>query len=188
MAQAAIVNGVLVAVMWVLEAIDTLLRGTLDLLGIRPRDLDNIWSIFTAPWLHVGWDHLISNTIPFFVLGFFVLSSSWREWLGATAGAVLVGGLTVWLLAPANSLTLGASGIIFGWFGYLLVRGFITGQVKQIVVSIVVGLLYGGILLGVLPADSGVSWQGHLGGLVGGVLAAFAMHRGRPASARVSAP
>lgn len=177
MAQAAIVNGALVVIMWALELVDTLLRGTLDLLGIRPRDPDSIWSIFTAPWLHVGWEHLISNTIPFFVLGFFILSSSWREWIGATVGAVLVGGLTVWLISPPNSLTLGASGIIFGWFGYLVVRGFLTGRVNQIVISVVVGLLYGGIIFGVVPSDNGVSWQGHLGGLIGGVLAAFALYR-----------
>lgn len=182
MAQAAIVNGVLVVVMWALELVDTLLRGTLDLLGIRPRDPDTIWSILTAPWLHVGWDHLISNSIPFFVLGFFILSSSWREWIGATVGAVLVGGLTVWLISPSNSLTLGASGIIFGWFGYLLVRGLLTGAAKQIIISVVVALLYGSIIFGVLPSDDGTSWQGHLGGLVGGVLAAFVMHRRSPAT------
>ena len=188
MVQAAVVNGVLVAVMWLLEAIDTLLRGALDLWGIRPRDLDSIWSIFTAPWLHVGWDHLIGNSIPFLVLGILILSSSWREWLGATAGAVLVGGLTVWLFSPPNSLTLGASGVIFGWFGYLVVRGFLTGQLMQIIISVVVAALYGGIIFGVLPTDSGVSWQGHLGGLVGGVLAAWAMHRVRRPARGVSTP
>ncbi|MGD7733703.1 rhomboid family intramembrane serine protease [Propionibacteriaceae bacterium G57] len=168
--------------MWVLEVIDTLLRGALDLLGIRPRDPDNLWSIFTAPWLHFGWDHLISNTVPFLVLGFFILSSSWKEWLVATLNAVLGSGLAVWLFAPPNSLTVGASGVIFGWFGYLVVRGFLTRRTSQIVISVLVAAIYGGIIFGILPTGSGVSWQGHLGGLVGGVLAALLLHTGSRAA------
>lgn len=161
--------------MWVLELIDTLLHGTLDLLGIRPRDPETIWSVFTAPWLHVGWDHLISNTVPFFVLGFFILSAGWREWWAATLSSIIVGGAVVWLFSPPGTLTLGASGLVFGWFGYLALRGVLTRDRNQIIISVLVFLLYGSLLFGVLPSG-GYSWQGHLGGLAGGLLAAWLLH------------
>lgn len=175
LAQAAIVNGCLLAIMWVLEVIDTLAHGALDQLGIRPRDPDTVWSILTAPWLHLGFGHLISNSIPFFVLGFFILSAGWREWLAATGMSVLVGGMAVWLFAAPGTLTLGASGVVFGWFGYLALRGFLSGDTNQVIISVLVLLLYGGLIFGVLPGGD-YSWQGHLGGLAGGLLAAWLLH------------
>ncbi|MFX4271460.1 rhomboid family intramembrane serine protease [Propionibacteriaceae bacterium Y1685] len=175
--QSAAVNGLLLAMMWVLEAVDTVLNGALDLLGIRPRDPETLWSIGVAPWLHGDWGHLMANSVPFFLLGFFILGDSWREWLTATGAAILFSGVTVWLFSPPDSITIGASGIVFGWFGYLGLRGFLSRNTQQIVISVLVLILYGGILAGVLPGQSGVSWQGHLGGLAGGVLAALLLHR-----------
>lgn len=179
LAQAAIVNGGLLAAMWVLEFVDTFLHGALDGLGIHPRDPGDVWAILTAPWLHVGWGHLMSNSIPFFVLGLFILSAGWREWLAATGMAILASGALVWVFGPPNSVTVGASGLIFGWFGYLVVRGFLTRAGNEIAISVLVLIMYGSLLFGVLPSG-GYSWQGHLGGLLGGVLAAWLLHRRPP--------
>lgn len=138
-------------------------------------------SIVLAPWLHGGWPHLVSNSAPFFVLGLLVLLEGLRAWAWTTLAAVAVSGGAVWLLSPPGSLTLGASGVVFGWLTYLLVRGFYSGSFAQIATGAVVLLIYGGVLWGVLPGESGVSWQGHLGGAVGGLLAARRLHAGRPA-------
>ena len=140
--------------------------------------------VFVAPWLHGGWPHLISNTIPFFVLGVLVLLDGWGQWFRTTLVVVLVSGAAVWLLAPAGSITLGASGVVFGWLTYLVVRGFYTGSAGQIVLGLVIFLLYGGMLWGVLPTDTAVSWQAHLGGALGGFLAARSRRRTTQASVR----
>lgn len=169
-----------VAVLWLLEGLDQASGNALDGYGIRPRIEDGLLGIVLAPWLHLGWAHLMSNTVPLFVLGVLVMLDGWRTWLTTTVIVVLVSGVTVWLLAPPNSVTIGASGIVFGWLMYLLVRGFYTRSPGQIVLGVLVFLLYGGALWGVLPTAVGVSWQAHLGGAVGGLIAA----RGRRFVAR----
>lgn len=162
----------LVAVLWLLEGLDQVSGNALDGLGIRPRSDAGVLGILLAPWLHLGWAHLMSNTVPFFVLGVLVLLEGWRTWLTTTTVVVLVSGVTVWVLAPPGSITIGASGVVFGWLTYLLARGFYTRSAGQIALGVLVFLLYGGLLWGVLPAAVGVSWQAHLGGAIGGLLAA----------------
>lgn len=169
----------LLAVQWLLELIDQMSGNSLDGLGIRPRSGDGIWHVLTAPWLHGSWDHLVANSVPWLVLGFLVLVAGWREWIAATGSAVLVSGAFVWLLSPTNSITLGASGVIFGWLSYLLARAVFSRQLAQIALAVLILFVYGGVLWGVLPGTPGVSWQGHLGGAVGGVLAAWLRHRRR---------
>lgn len=176
----------LVAGMWLLEGVDQASSNALDAYGIRPRTGDGLVGVLVAPWLHGGWGHLLSNTLPFLVLGIIVLLEGWRSWARATLIVLLASGATVWLLAPPNSLTLGASGIVFGWLVYLLARGFFTGSPGQIATGVVVFLFYGGMLWGVLPTDVGVSWQAHLGGALGGLLAARS--RGRAVRARPQTP
>jgi membrane associated rhomboid family serine protease len=175
--------GVLVAVLWLVEAVDQASGNALDSYGIQPRSGPGLVEIFTAPFLHLGWAHLAANTLPFFVLGVIVLLDGWRLWLTVTLWVVAVSGATVWLIAPAGSVTLGASGVVFGWLTYLLVRGFYTRAPGQIALGVVLFLFYGGILLGMLPTSTTVSWQAHLGGAVGGVLAAGTLRR-RPADPR----
>jgi membrane associated rhomboid family serine protease len=183
---AFVAMALLVAGMWLLEGVDQASGNALDDLGIRPRTDEGLVGIFVAPWLHGGWAHLLSNTVPFLVLGIVVLLEGWRSWARATLIVLLTSGAAVWLLAPTNSVTLGASGIVFGWLVYLLVRGFFTGSPGQIATGVVVFLFYGGMLLGVLPSDAGVSWQAHLGGALGGFLAARS--RGRALRPRTPAP
>jgi membrane associated rhomboid family serine protease len=174
----------LVGLLWLLEGIDLANGHALDTHGgIRPRSEQGLWEIFTAPFLHGSWAHVASNTIPFFVLGVIVMLDGVRRWLTTTLLIVVVSGATVWLIAPQGSVTLGASGVVFGWLTYLIARGFYTRAPGQIAIGVVVLLLYGGILLGMLPTDSGISWQAHLGGAIGGVLAA-SRQRHRPVDPR----
>ncbi|WP_461107287.1 rhomboid family intramembrane serine protease [Tessaracoccus terricola] len=169
--------GVLLAIMWVLEVFDQATGNSLDPLGIVPRQLDSLDNILVAPWLHFGWVHLIGNSGPFMVLGVLTYLAGLVRWLVTTAASILGSGLLVWLIAPVNTVTAGASGLIFGWLAYLLIRGLFTRRAGQIALGVVLLLVYGGILVGLLPTAAGVSWQGHLGGAIGGGLAAWWQHR-----------
>lgn len=177
----AITMGIVVACLWVLELIDGLTNHALDNLGIDPRQLASLPEVLTAPFLHFGWQHLISNTVPLLVLGTLVLVSGLREFLTVTVVSAVTSGVLVWLISPSNTVTLGASGVIFGYLTYLLARGFYTRRWGQLALALLVGLFYGGILWGVLPGAVGVSWQAHLGGAIGGLLAARLLHR-RPSA------
>lgn len=170
--EAGFVMALLVAGLWLVEGVDTADSHRLDQHGIEPRSGEGLLGIFLAPFLHASWEHLVSNTVPFFVLGLVVLLDGWRRWGAITLWIVVVSGATVWLIAPAGTVTLGASGVIFGWLTYLIARGFYTRAPGQIAVGVVVLILYGTVLLGVIPTDSGISWQAHLGGAIGGLLAA----------------
>lgn len=171
-----IVVGGLLVLMWVLEIVDQSTRNSLDHFGIVPRDIDTAGHIVLAPWLHFGWGHLIANSGPFLVLGVLTYIAGFARWLVTTLSSIIVSGVTVWLTAPAGSLTAGVSGLVFGYLAYLLIRGFFTRRPGQIALAVLILLVYGGILVGVLPTASGVSWQGHLGGAVGGGLAAWLQH------------
>ena len=167
----------LLAGMWVLELLDQLSGNQLDQLGIHAREVDGVPEILTAPFLHAGWDHLISNSLPFFVLGFLVLLSGLARWMISSLIIIVTSGMAAWFLTPANTIILGASGLIFGWLTYLLARGIWSRRPAQVAVAVVVLLVYGGLIWGVLPGNTGISWQAHLGGAIGGVLAAWLLHR-----------
>ena len=184
---AALLMAVLLAGLWVLEIFDQLTGQHLDNLGIHAQELDGLPEIFTAPFLHAGWDHLISNSVPFFVLGFLVLLGGMARWLLSSLICIVSSGITAWLLTPANTIIVGASGLIFGWLAYLLARGLWSRRPGQVALAVVVLLVYGGLIWGVFPGNAGVSWQAHLGGAVGGVFAAWLLHR-RAASRRPVAP
>ncbi|MDA9912942.1 rhomboid family intramembrane serine protease [Candidatus Nanopelagicales bacterium] len=164
----------LLAAMWIVEAIDFVMRGQLDFLGIQARTLEGLSGVVLAPFLHGDFSHLISNTVPFAVLGSLV---AWRTttkgfwWVTGTI--TVIGGLGVWLLAPAAVITIGASGLIFGYLTFLITNGIITRHWLDIVVALAVLLIYGTLLLGTLPfgVAEGVSWLAHLTGAVAGVLA-----------------
>lgn len=171
--QAAIGICAFVAFLYAIEAVDTVSADNLDQAGIEPRTADGLWGIVFAPVLHDGWGHLLANTVPILVLGFLVLLSGIGRGLAATAIIWLVGGVGTWLTGGSGSLHIGASILVFGWLTYLLCRGVFTRQTGQIVLGAVVLILYGGLLWGALPGQPGVSWQGHLFGAIGGVLAAW---------------
>jgi membrane associated rhomboid family serine protease len=174
---AAFVMLLLLVGLWVLEFLDQLSGNELDQFGIHAQDVDGLPEILTAPFLHAGWDHLISNSLPFYVLGFLVLLSGLARWLASSLIIIAVSGMTAWLFTPPNTIILGASGLIFGWLTYLLARGIWSRRPAQVVVAVLVLVVYGGLIWGILPSTAGVSWQAHLGGAVGGVLAAWLLHR-----------
>ncbi len=171
----------LLAGMWVLEFVDQASGNALDLYGIEAREIDGLPGILAAPFLHGGWEHLISNSLPFAILGFLVLLGGFARWLLSSLISIISSGLTAWFLTPPDTIILGASGLIFGWLTYLIVRGLWSRQASQVVIGVVVLFGYGGLIWGVLPGAAGISWQAHLGGAVGGVLAAWLLHRRSPA-------
>ncbi|MGW2472937.1 rhomboid family intramembrane serine protease [Streptomyces sp. NPDC001665] len=175
-----------IALLWILEAVDLATGHGLDDHGISPREPGELLDIVPAAFLHDGWDHVASNSLPLLVLGFIAALGGLRRFAGAVLTVILISGLGVWLTAPDNTVTLGASGVVFGLFGYLLVRGFVDRRPLDVVVGLVVAAVYGSLLVGVLPTDPGVSWQGHLFGLMGGVVAAFALRR--PTAPRALTP
>ena len=180
---AAVVMLAWVALLWLLEAVDVASGNALDTYGITPRDPAELPDVIPASFLHFGFDHVAANTLPLLVLGFLAAVRDLRRFAGVVAVIVVTGGLGVWLTAPAHSTTAGASVVVFGLFGYLLVRGFVDRRLVDIAVGALVAVLYGSIIWGVLPTNGAVSWQGHLFGLLGGVLAAF-LFRDRPARRR----
>ncbi|MCF4136813.1 rhomboid family intramembrane serine protease [Streptomyces sp. Tue 6430] len=175
--DAAVLVAGWVALLWVLEIIDAAGGHALDSYGISPREFGELRDVVPAAFLHFGFGHLAANSLPLLVMGFLAALSGIRRFLAVTALITLVSGLGVWLTAPAYSTTAGASGVVFGLFGYLVVRGFVDRRVGDVVVGLLVGAVYGSILWGVLPTETGVSWQGHLFGLIGGVVAAVAFRR-----------
>jgi membrane associated rhomboid family serine protease len=161
------------AVLYVSEAIDQVTRVDLDQNGIVPRQVSGLDGVLWAPLLHGGWGHLIANTLPFLIFGFLALANGVGQFVAVTATIWLLGGLGVWLTGPDGTVHVGASGLIFGWLAFLLARGFFTRSGRQILLAVVLFLLWGGMLLGVLPGQPGISWQGHLFGALAGLLAAW---------------
>lgn len=174
--QGTILGG-FVAVMWILEIVDIVLGGALNSYGVRPHQLIGLRGIVFAPFLHGGLGHLIANTIPFLILGWFVMLQETRDFFVVTGITMLVSGLGTWLVGSTDSVHLGASGIIFGYLGFLLLRGYFERNFPSILLSLIVGFLYGGTIWGVLPIQYGVSWQMHLFGFIGGVIAARLLAR-----------
>lgn len=169
----AIILATFVAIFWLLEILDQFVfRGSLDIFGIIPHQVIGLRGILFAPFLHGDFSHLIANTVPFLILGWLVMLQETSDFFVVTGLTMLVGGLGVWLFAAPGSIHIGASILIFGYLGFLLLRGYFQRNIPSILLSILVFLLYGGTIWGVLPSRPGISWQGHLFGFLGGVLAA----------------
>ncbi|MFF3857402.1 rhomboid family intramembrane serine protease [Micromonospora sp. NPDC002575] len=169
-----------VPVLFLVEALDVGLGIDLDLAGgIIPRHIDGLDGVLFSPFLHADFNHLYSNSVPLILLGTFVLAAGFRRFMWSTLVIVLVSGLGVWFTGSPNSVVVGASGVIFGYLGVLLTRGVVERSWWNFAVVLLVGLLYGWQLLGILPTDERISWQGHLFGLVGGVVAAILFRRRR---------
>ena len=171
--QAAIVVGGFTALLYLIELIDLVLPADLDQWGIVPRQVSGLDGVLWAPLLHHGWGHLFANTLPVLIFGFLALSSGIGQWIAVTATIWVVSGLGVWVIAPENSVTVGASGLALGWLTFLLVRGIFNRNFLQLVVAGVLFLYWGSTLLGILPGAPNVSWQGHLFGAAAGILAAW---------------
>ena len=166
-------------VMWVAEIVDQATGADLDRYGIEPRDSDGLVGIVASPFLHADFGHLVGNTLPFLVMGFVIALSGLVRVIGATAVIALVGGAGTWLVAPEHTNHIGASGIVFGYAGYLIARGFYSRNLLHLGVGIAVIGIWGTTLLFGLVPTPGVSWQGHLFGAIGGLVAARLLARRR---------
>lgn len=175
----------MVAVMWVTEVIDLAVGHRLDGYGIHPRDVDGLPEIVSAPFLHVGFGHLIANTVPFAVMGAAIALGGLARVALVTLLVGVVSGLGVWLVAPSNEVHLGASGLVFGYAAYLVTRGALSRRMIELAVGVAVVAVWGiGLIQGLLPQER-ISWQAHLFGAIGGVIAAYVLAgRREPPSAR----
>jgi membrane associated rhomboid family serine protease len=169
----------MVALMWLVEAVDVV-AGDLDAAGIRPRDPEGLPGVVLSPFLHAGFGHLVGNTIPFLVLGAAIAIGGLARVAVVTLIVAAVGGLGTWLTAPDGTIHIGASGLVFGFATYLIARGAYSRRGLHLAGGLLVLALYGTTLLFGLVPTPGVSWQGHLFGAIGGVVAARVLHRSRP--------
>jgi membrane associated rhomboid family serine protease len=165
----------LVGLMWISEIVDTALNGELDRYGIIAREPDGLFGILTAPFLHLGFGHLISNTLPLVTLGLLIAVSGAMRLFSVTALVTTLGGLGTWLVSPPHTVTIGASGLVFGYAAYLIARGIFNRRISQVLIGVVVVLVWGSALLGGLLPQDGISWQGHLFGALAGVFAAWVL-------------
>jgi membrane associated rhomboid family serine protease len=164
------------ALIWILQVFNWADGYRLDpSFGILPRNVGHLGDIFTAPFLHFSWQHIEGNSVPLFVLGVLAAYRGIAKFLLVTLIVAFVSGLAVWLFQSGNELTVGASGLIFGYFGYVLVRGIVDRNLLDVGIGVVAGLLYWTILQVAIPGTPGISWIGHLGGLFGGVIAAWVL-------------
>jgi membrane associated rhomboid family serine protease len=162
--------------MWLVTGINLLLlRGAWLVDGVRAHDPSGLWpNLLFAPFLHVGMAHILANTVPFALLGGVIaLQSPWRFVAVSIAGAI-GGALVAWLLGPPYSVHVGASGLVFAYFGWIVVRAVRERSAGAIILALVTLVVYGGVLWGLSPFQIGISWQDHLGGLLGGMLLARA--------------
>jgi membrane associated rhomboid family serine protease len=173
-----LVTGLFVVLLFGIELVNAATFHALNrTFGLRPRSADGLLDILTFPLFHANLGHVASNALPLIVFGFLVLMSGLRVFLTAVALSWFGSGLVVWLIGGWG-ITVGASGLVFGLFAFLLVRGFFNRNWWQVALSVVLFLSYGGLLFGILPSVAGfVSWQAHLGGALGGVAAAMLLKR-----------
>ncbi|MCW4352135.1 rhomboid family intramembrane serine protease [Hoyosella sp. YIM 151337] len=184
--QALVATVGFVAVLYVVELLDVLTAYPFALSGIAPRSMDGLSGVLFAPLIHADWAHLMANSVPLLVLGFLVFLSSLTRAVMATAIIWVVGGMGTWLTGGDNTVHIGASIIVFGWLAFLITQGLFTRSGMQLLVGGVVLFFYGTLLWGVLPGQAGVSWQGHLFGALGGVVAAWILSNDERARRRAS--
>lgn len=180
--RAAIGMVVFLAFLYAVQLANTTLFGMKlsSYYGLVPRQLDGLDGILFAPLLHANWAHLISNSVPLLVLGWLVLAGGPRQFAAVTATVWLVAGAGTWLIGVGDRPHIGASSLIFGWMVFLLVRGFLLRSIGQILVAVVLFFYWGSMLWGVLPGQPNISWEGHLFGALGGLLAAWLVARAAP--------
>ncbi|MBV8431970.1 MAG: rhomboid family intramembrane serine protease [Solirubrobacterales bacterium] len=174
----------IVLLMWIIEVINTIDSNRLDTDGIKARSFRHLWGIFTAPFIHGSFQHLIDNTIPLVFMGLFIALVGAVRLAKVTLIVIVIGGLGTWLISASGSYTFGASGLVFGYATFLFARGFFDRSALELLIGLVVGVVWGGALVSSLVPRAGVSWQGHLCGGIAGVIAALLLRRERPSAGR----
>jgi membrane associated rhomboid family serine protease len=178
---ALIVMALFVAVLWGVQIANAEDNYGLNRFGLKPRAADGLWGILLQPFLHESWGHLLSNTFPLAAIGWALLLSGWRVFCFVTAVVIVLGDFLTWLVAPSGQVIVGASGLVFGWLGYLLARAYFTRRFKWIVTAVALLVFFGTLLGSLLPTvDARVSWQSHLTGFLVGVFVGWLLHPRRP--------
>ena len=177
-----------VGLMWLIELVNTLDSNNLDNDGIYARSVGHLWGIFTAPFIHVSWQHLIANTVPFVFMGLIIALQGAKRFALVTLIVIVVGVIGTWLISPSGVVTDGASGVVFGYATYLFTRGFFNRNIIELLIGLIVGVVWGGALLSSIVPHYGVSWQGHVCGAIGGVVAAYLLRNERRPSPAKGAP
>jgi membrane associated rhomboid family serine protease len=176
-----------VGLLWLVEVVNWLDSYRLDRDGIYSRSITHLWGIFTAPFIHENFSpHLLDNTIPLVFMGLIIAMHGARRLAQLTAIVIVLGGLGTWLIGPANTSTIGASGVVFGYATYLFARGFFDRSLLELLTGLVVGVVWGGALVASVVPHAGISWQGHVCGAIAGVLAAWVLRRDRRPSGQPS--
>ena len=168
----------LIAFMWIVEMVNVIFDHQIsNALGVTPRDVGGLFGVIFAPFLHANISHLTANTLSFLILGALIMLRGRRDFVWVSLCTICGSGLGTWLVGQSGSVHVGASGLIFGYIGYLLAIGYFERSIKAMGIAIVVAFLYGGFFWHLLPIKSGVSWEMHLFGCMSGVWAALTMHR-----------
>jgi membrane associated rhomboid family serine protease len=153
--------------------------------GIQPHDLASLPDVLTAPFLHFSWAHIEGNSGPLFIFGFLAAYRGVTKFLGVTAIVILTSGLAAWLFESPGSVGAGASGVVFGYFGYIMVRGFFDRHLIDMLIGAVMALCFAYQFTVLLP-KAGIGWQAHIGGLVGGVASGWIFRDRRTGAAKPS--
>lgn len=179
--RAGALNVAFLAILWLVELINAITGRDLSQAGgIVARDVGSLVNILTAPFVHGNIDHLMGNALPLFSLGLIAAIPSPKRFLLMTIVVIVVSGFGVWLASPAHVVTIGASGVVFGYFSYLLLRGLVDRRPADVLISIGIAIAYGSYMWsGIGFGVAGVSWQGHVSGIVGGVVAALVVRTPR---------
>ncbi|WP_329051420.1 rhomboid family intramembrane serine protease [Amycolatopsis sp. NBC_01488] len=171
----------LLALLWVIQLVNSVdSYGLSREFGIEARDPASLPEIFSAPFMHQSWGHIEGNSGPLFVFGFLAAYRGVKKWLGVSALIIVASGLGVWFISPSNSITVGASGLVFGYFGYIIVRGLFDRHPIDIVLGLVMALCFAYTFASLLPTEEGISWQGHMFGFVGGIVGGWLFRDRRP--------
>ncbi|MEU9100177.1 rhomboid family intramembrane serine protease [Streptomyces sp. NPDC048361] len=168
------------AVVWVLQVVNWAGDYRLDReFGVVPQDLGRLPAILVAPFLHFGWDHIEANSGPLFVFGFLAAYRGVIRFLWLTLLVAVTSGLAVWVFQDTHTLGVGASGVIFGYFGYVVLRGLFDRRLVDTLIGLVMAASFAYMVSVAVPGTPGVSWLAHLGGLVGGMIGAYVLRDGR---------
>lgn len=161
--------------LWLIELVNLILGHSMNQFGLIPRDTSQLWGIFTAPFLHANIMHLSANTMPLLILGALVISHGFERFIGASAIIIVIGGLAVWQFGRSG-VHVGASGWIFGLFGFLLANAWWERSLISIATAFLAIFFYGGMIFGILPSKPFVSWEGHLFGFIAGLISGALLH------------
>ena len=161
----------LLIIIWMVEVLNIITGRSLITYGILPRSIDGLFGIILHPLIHGSLQHIMSNSIPLIVLGFIVALEGRSNFFKVTLFIVIIGGILLWLFGR-NSIHVGASLLIFGYFGYIIINAFHKKTASTVFAALITIFLYGGLIFGLIPVNSHISWEGHLFGLVAGIIAA----------------